>query len=209
MVHTEMPTGSTVPILVDLTAEAEMIAVGAHGRGTFERRMLGSVRSGVVRHAHCPVAVIHVKDLLTDRPAQAPVVVGIDGSPASELATEIAFDEASRRGVGLVAVHAVSDVEVVELPGVDYAALEERANLLLGERLAGWQERYPDVPVRRFVVWEQPAKVLVEQSRSAQLVVVGSHGREGLAGMLIGSVSSAVAQAARTPVIVARKPRNN
>ena len=77
---------------------------------------------------------------------------------------------------------------------MDYAALEERANLLLGERLAGWQERYPDVPVRRFVVWEQPAKVLVEQSRSAQLVVVGSHGRR-TGRNAIGSVSSAVAWA--------------
>lgn len=115
MVETEMPTGSTVPILVHLTAAAEMIAVGAHGRGTFKRRMLGSVTSGVLRHAHCPVAVIHDTDRFMDKPAA--VVVGIDGSPASELATEIAFDEASRRGVDLVAVHAVSDVEVVELPG--------------------------------------------------------------------------------------------
>ena len=135
------------------------------------------------------------------------VLVGVDGSPASELATEIAFDQASRRGVEIVAVHAISDVDTVELPGVDYAMLEERANLLVGERLAGWQERYPDVPVRRSVVWGRPAKVLVEQSDSAQLIVVGSHGRDGLAGMLLGSVGSAVAQAARMPVIVAHTPR--
>ncbi len=206
-VQTEMPKGSTVPALVDLTEDAAMIVVGFRGLGAFARRMLGSVSSGLVQHAHCPVAVIHDEDPLSDKLAEMSVVVGIDGSPASELATEIAFDQASRRGVELVAVHAISDVDTVELPGVDYTILDERANLLLSERLAGWQERYPDVPVRRSVVWGRPAKVLVEQSDSAQLIVVGSHGRDGVTGMLLGSVASAVAQAARVPVIVARTPR--
>ena len=77
-----------------------------------------------MRHADCPVAVIRDEDPLMPDPQHAPVLVGIDGSPASELATAIAFDEASRRGVELMALHAWSDVAMYELPGLDWAAVE-------------------------------------------------------------------------------------
>jgi nucleotide-binding universal stress UspA family protein len=132
------------------------------------------------------------------------VLVGIDGSPVSELATAIAFDEASRRGVELTALHAWSDFEVLALSGVDWPALQSEADRSLAERLAGWQERYPDVRVHRLVVRDRPARQLIDESQSAQLVVVGSHGRGGLTGMLLGSVSNAVLHAVRMPVIVAR-----
>jgi nucleotide-binding universal stress UspA family protein len=204
-VRTETPAGPTVPVLVEMTKEAELVVVGSRGLGAVSRVLLGSVSAGLLRHAHCPVAVIHDEDpLMAGAPATAPVVVGIDGSPASELAIEIAFDAASRRGVELVAVHAISDSDLLELPRSDYSALEAEANELLAERLAGWGERYPDVAVRRVVEWARPAACLVRHSEDAQLLVVGSHGRGGFAGMVLGSVGFSVAQAVRMPVIVAR-----
>lgn len=194
----------TVPTLVDLTKDAEMIVVGSRGIGAFGRTLMGSVSSGLVRHAHCPVVVIH--DALRPWTAQtSPVLVGVDGSRTSELATALAFDEASRRGVELVAVHAWSDWGNYDIPGLNIPGLEQEAEEVLAERLAGWQERYPEVSVRRVVVCGKPAHQLVEASKDAQLVIVGSHGRGGFAGMLLGSVSSAVLQSAGAPVIVARQ----
>ena len=203
-VRSEMYYSATVPTLVDMSKGAELIVVGSRGHGAIGS-LLGSVSAGVVQHAHCPVAVIHDEDPLMPHPAQAPVLVGIDGSPASELATAIAFDEASRRHVDLIALHAWSDAGVLDFPGMDWSTMKSSEDEVLAERLAGWQEHYPDVKVHRLVVCGHPARQLIEHSEEAQLVVVGSHGRGGFAGMLLGSVSAAVVQSARMPVIVARQ----
>ena len=200
----EMLSGSSIPTLVEASKDAHMIVVGCRGRGALARGLLGSVSNALVHHALCPVAVIHDEDPLMPHPSEAAVVVGVDGSPASEKALAIAFEEASLRGVDLLAVHAWSDSVVYEFPGTDWSTLQAMGEETLGERLAGWQERYPDVLVRRTVVADRPAHQLLEQAKSAQLLVVGSHGRGGFAGMLLGSVSTAVVNSARVPVIVAR-----
>ncbi|OBG91755.1 universal stress protein UspA [Mycobacterium sp. E3251] len=201
-IQRELVYSSPALALINMSGEADMIVVGTAGRGLLARSVLGSVSATVVRHAHCPVAVIHGDELPDMR--NAPVVVGVDGSPASELAIEIAFDEASRRGVELTALHAWSDITISELPEADWSSLEAEAHRNLAENLAGWQERYPDVTVQRLVVRDEPARQLADKSETAQLLVVGSHGRGGLTGVLLGSVSNAVLHSVRTPVIVAR-----
>lgn len=204
-VSTDMVSGSAVPVLADLSSSAQMIVVGSRGHGALARGLMGSISTGLAHHAHCPVAIIHDEDPLMPHPSKAPVVVGVDGSPASENAVAIAFEQASFRGVDLLAVHAWSDTGVFEFPGADWSTLQAAGEQTLSERLAGWQERYPDVPVRRVVVADKPARQLLEQAESAQLLVVGSHGRGGIAGMLLGSVSTSVLHGARLPVIIARR----
>jgi nucleotide-binding universal stress UspA family protein len=203
-VSTELVFGRPASTLIDASKDAQMIVVGCRGRGAWRRGLLGSVSTALVHHAHCPVAVIHEE---TDAPvnSRGPVVVGIDGSRASELATAIAFDEASRRDVELIALHAWADYECQDYGGSAWPDIRVEADQTLAERLAGWQERYPDVTVRRVVERDHAAQYLVEQAESAQLVVVGSHGRGGFTGMLLGSVSSAVVHSVQIPVIVARQ----
>ncbi len=201
-VHTEMVYCSVVPALIDASKKARMIVVGSQGMGALRRLLLGSVTTGLLHHAHCPVAVIHSDDAARD--PNAPVLLGIDGSPASEAATALAFDEASRREVKLLALHAWSDVGVFPMLGMDWRDREHEGQEVLAERLAGWQEQYPGVHVERLLVCDKPARWLLEKSERAQLVVVGSRGRGGFSGMLLGSVSSAIAQSATVPVVVVR-----
>ena len=202
-IRTEVLHGYAVAALIGASHDASMLVVGSRGMGAFGRAVLGSVSSGVVHHARCPVAIVHADEAQApDR--TSPVLLGIDGSPASEAATALAFDEASRRQVDLVALHAWSDVGVYPVVGMGWHEYEDEGHEVLGERLAGWQEQYPDVHVRRRIVCDRPARSLIDESQQAQLVVVGSHGRGGFPGMLLGSVSTAVAESATAPVIVVR-----
>ena len=201
--HTEVRHADVATTLVGASRQAKMVVVGSRGLSAIGRLLLGSVSSGLVHHAHCPVVIVHA-DEAQAADHKSPVLLGIDGSPASEAATALAFDEASRRGVDLVALHAWSDVGVFPILGMDWHKYEDEGHEVLAKRLASWQEQYPDVHVRRRIVCDQPARWLIDESQQAQLVVVGSHGRGGFTGMRLGSVSSAVAQAAKSTVIVVR-----
>lgn len=209
VVDTIMPADSPAPCLIDASKSAAMIVVGGTGRGFFGEMTIGSTASTVVAHAHCPVVVMRGRKGTTAYPAEGPVVVGLDGSPLSERALEIAFEEASWRNAGLVAVHAWRDVTYDDAFGmsrlmVQWESIEDEERRLLAERLAGWREKYPDVEVQRVLVRDRPRHVLLEWSGKAQLVVVGSRGRGGFTGQLLGSTSQALAHHAECPVMVVR-----
>lgn len=207
-VHPDFRYGHPVSTLQAESSAARMLVLGARGRRGFDGLVLGSVAGSVAAHAHCPVAVVHG---VAGQSSQ-PVVVGVDGSPVSETAVALAFDEASTRRVGLIAIHAWDELPDQRLFSLAYQPEQVRRaeadeHRLLAERLAGWQEKYPDVTVERVVVRQHPAAALLQHAARAQLVVVGSHGRGGFAGMLLGSTSQAMLRHAPCPVIVARAAR--
>ena len=202
-VHLELRHDGIMTELSSASESADMIVVGSRGLGPVGGAVLGSVSRALLHHARCPVIV--AREGVVRRPDRnLPVLLGIDGSPASEAATAFAFEEASRRGVELVALHAWSDVAVFPVLGMDWHTYEQQGHEVLGERLAGWQEAYPDVHISRRIVCDKPARWLIDESKHAQLVVVGSRGRGGISSMLLGSVSTAVAESATTPVAVVR-----
>ncbi|WP_433726760.1 universal stress protein [Nocardia sp. CA-129566] len=189
-----------IPVLLDRSKDARMLVVGTRGLGAFRRGLLGSVSTAVARHAHCPVAVIPEPENYTPDRLLGPVLVGVDGSPASVRAIEIAFDEAARRDTAVRAVLTWSEFNRY----IARADMQKEAEQLLSESLAGYAEQYPDLEVQRVVAEDRPARRILAESEDAQLIVVGSHGRGGFAGMTLGSVSQAVLHATDCPMIIAR-----
>jgi nucleotide-binding universal stress UspA family protein len=209
-VEVDLRTADPVPTLIDLSDNARLVVLGSRGLGGFSGMLAGSTAVALVAHGHCPVAVIRGGKPDEVPPSQGPVVVGVDGSPASEPALAMAFEEASLRGADLVAVHTwiefSSDIAYAYALQffVDWDAIETRERELLAERLAGWQEKYPDITVRRVVTGGRPVDCLLEHAADAQLLVVGSRGRGGFSGMLLGSTSHALIHHAPCPLLVVR-----
>ncbi|RDI55250.1 universal stress protein [Nocardia mexicana] len=204
-VTTELTFDLIIPTMIDRSRTARMIVVGNRGRGAIGRAVLGSVSTALSRHARCPVAVVHGSSQADAVSARKPIVVGVDGSSNSMPAVELAFEEASRRKVALIAVHAWSDTTGYDLPVHGWEEIRTSEEIQLAESLAGFGERYPDVPVERIVVCDRPVRSILDYADGAQLVVLGSHGRGGFAGMMLGSTSTAVLHAAECPVIVVRE----
>lgn len=212
-VENRLAHGPAARVLVEQGDEGCMVVVGSHGRGGFARLLLGSSSAAVAAHASVPVVVTR-GTAAEGAWRAAPVVVGIDGSEVSESAIEFAFQAASRRGRGLVAVHAWAQPD----PLVDeaYAVLSEastrqtEARLAMAESLAGWRDKHPDVEVTEVVADGHPVDALLAQTKDvdASLLVVGSRGRGGFAGLLLGSVSRGVVHHAGCPVAVVRPLRH-
>jgi nucleotide-binding universal stress UspA family protein len=159
---------------------------------------LGPVPLRVVGHAACPVVAVPTDPSLT-----GPVVVGVDGYAASTEAVAFAFEEASRTGAELMAVHAFPLAfggVVVDAERLD--ELHERARRELSEALAGWREKFPDVRVLELVSAEHPERALRLASETASLMVLGTHGRGVLGRFVLGSVVAAVLRVADCPVAV-------
>lgn len=205
--------GSPIDMLLDMARDVTMIVMGSRGLGGLSGMVMGSVSAAVVSHASCPVVVVREDNTVDESTKYGPVVIGVDGSDVSQKATEIAFAEADARGAELVAVHTWMDMQVqASLAGLSAAQQQweevEREQIdMLTERLHPLTERYPDVEVRKVITRDRPVRALVENSEGAQLLVVGSHGRGGFKGMLLGSTSRALLQSAPCPMMVVR-PEN-
>lgn len=205
----EQLTCGPAAALVSASETADTLVVGAQGMSAARGPLMGSVSVQVAEHAHCPVVVVHKSP--TSAPAEAPVVVGVDGSASSSNAIAYAFEQASSRGLGLTALHAwwveyAEGAAASSIRSVDWQMFAQEDQDLLGESLTGWREKYADVTVCQRSLRAFPVGALAHESKKARLVVVGTRGRGGFAGLALGSVSQGVMHRARCPVAIVHCP---
>lgn len=204
-VEARQVAGGPGATMVEESRGAELVVVGSRGLGGFTGLLLGSVGAQVAAHARCPVLVVRPEGQPID--LDGPVLVGVDGSESSRLAVGYGAAEAALRDVPLVLAH-------VGPPGGDRAVPDEieeaqaaeqaEAVRLLADASAAARAEHPDLVVREHPLRaSSPAQGLVEASGVASLLVVGTRGRAGFAGLLLGSVSQAALHHAHCPVLVA------
>lgn len=199
------PEGVPADELVAAGEGARLVVVAANTDSRLATLLLGSTALRVANKSACPVAVWR-GDFGTPLPDTRPVLVGVDGSPDSNAAIGEAFELAALLGAGVLAVHAwaYQDLSQWSPRPESWDALAEQEHTLLGERLAGWCDKFPDVEVTRLVVRDSPTKALLQQAGEAQAVVTGSHGHNRVTGLLLGSTSQNLLHHAPCPVLVTR-----
>lgn len=204
-------SGSTEPgdpagVLIEMSAEVDLIVVGSRGGGGFADRLLGTVSSAVPAHSQCPVVVVpkHVSGKKFT-PIER-IVVGVDGSDIASSALKKSIDEACAWNAALTAVSAVpfssGNSMMTWVPSsVDRSSLlrdvRKGMGLAIDKALNG-----RDFKVARHALDGSAASLLIEFSTAVDLVVVGTRGRGGLAGVLLGSTSQTVMSHSTCPVMV-------
>lgn len=200
-------SGHPAEALVEAAAEAEALVLGARGGGGFAALLLGSVSEQAASHGRCPVVVVRGPR------RHGPILVGVDGSPESRAALGFAFERALDLGVAVRAVHAYSLSTAMTsfgavpggvMPEIGVEEVRNAGRQTLDAALLSWTEKYPDVPVTRRLVDDLAATALVTESADCGLLAVGSRGRGGFVGLLLGSVSRHALRHAECPVAVVR-----
>ncbi|WP_431908372.1 universal stress protein [Micromonospora carbonacea] len=207
----EIVEGAPVAALVRRSESAFLVVIGDGGMARCGACIPADAPAvQLAARAGCPVLVVR-----PEPPPQGPVLVGVDGSASSRTALAFAFGCAARRSARLLAVRVVEPPPedrppdtAGTPPGTDPHDAYDRhglgtAHAELADLVARCGRRHPEVPVECHVVVGDPGRVLVEQSRSAQLTVVAPRGDEPLRGML-GAVSQSLLYHSPAPVIVVR-----
>lgn len=212
-VSTAQAAGSPAAVLLEHQDEAMVIAVGSGRRGGIGQLLLGSTALPVAMHATCPVAVIN-KEVDIDREPRLRVTAAVDGSADSVAAAAVAFASAQARGARVEclitwAMEVVDGYVVTEPDSPEWRQLEATLRGRVERAVAPVVQRYPEVAYDIRVEHGSSSRVLVERTKDSDLLVMGSRGRGGFAGKLLGSVSQRVLQGAAGPVMIVKAPRRH
>lgn len=198
--HGHVPHGDPRDVLRGAAETAELVVVGSRKLNALGCAVLGSVSAAVAGFEACPTVVVGSPPALAGE--QPSVIAGIDGSPVTEDVLSFAFDFASRHRRALRVVFCWHRDLLADMQWRVAPPAPERAERWLGEAVAGWQAKYPDVEVHRAVLRDHPVAGLVHDSASQELLVVGARARRGRFAGMLGSVSQGVLHHATCPVAV-------
>lgn len=192
--------------LIASSRDARLVVLGGKSVSPAAALLLGSTSLAVATRAACPVVAFR-GDRVT--PGDAPVVVGVDDSPAAAAALASAFEFADRCGVAVTAVRSLSFAAApqagVTIPLLlDWEGLEAAELAALNEAVQERSRVYPGVDVKCFVEPTSPAKALLGYAADAQMMVVGTRGRNALAGAILGSTSLNLLHHSPVPVMICR-----
>jgi nucleotide-binding universal stress UspA family protein len=200
-VESHLQTGGVAARLIDESEKAQMTLVGSRGVGGFASLMLGSVSAQVATYGHGPIIVV--------RPAAAPdgpILVGFDGSQAANAALQFGVQEALSRRVPLIVTNVYWEKPWGwrQQPTTDpVVTARNHAEQMINDALELPAEEHPELQYSiRTIHSLSPAHSLVEESAHAALTVVGSRGKGGFAGLLLGSMSRTLIHHAAGPVAV-------
>jgi nucleotide-binding universal stress UspA family protein len=209
-VTAEVVRGAAFDVLLTRSHRAGMVVVGSFGLDTPAGLLVGSTALTLVARAGCPVAVIRGSDEGIAPPRGGPVLVGVDGTPASDAALNLAADLGASLGAGLLAVHTWSDLDPGAGGGVhradaSWSELSDAAERSLDDQLTRTAEARGAVPVERRLVAGTPLRALLDLAEKARVVVVAQRGHTPPgAAMHLGSTSRGLVEFAPCPVVVAR-----
>ncbi|GLX11395.1 universal stress protein [Microbispora sp. NBRC 16548] len=209
-VRWRLERGWAPAVLLEASRDAALTVLGARGHGGFDDVTVGSTAAQVPARANRPVVIVR-PDLPPTPHPRARIVVGVDGSPASEAALGFAFEEAELRGA---LVEAVCDWwDPAALPGpdrvpfIDPESLRVEAITRFERTVAPWKTRHPRVSVETKFVIETPRRALVKAAEDATLLVVGNRGIGSAPKMLLGPVTQTALHEAPCPVAVVPGPQ--
>lgn len=193
-------------LLIDASQYAALVVVGSHGRGPVKRLLLGSVSVGLTRHAHCPVAVVRPA---RGAPTGGGVVVGVDASDHSLPTLDQAFRIAASRRAPLTVAHCFWTMGAgVDLPSRSDLSgrTEAEHRQAVAQMLAGFEGRYPGIPVTVELAHGLADDVLLDLAHGKDVAVVGSRERSTLSDLLLGSVATTLVEHATCTVVVVPRP---
>jgi nucleotide-binding universal stress UspA family protein len=197
--------------LVEASAGAQLMVLGDRGLGALPGFLLGSVARTVCTHAHCPVVVVREGNVVWPGP-EMPVVAGVDDSEAASAAAGLAADLAGEYDAPLVVLSTWRAPakppwgKHEAAPGTREAARQQATEDVARGLVERLRSEHPRLRIEASVREGPAAGVLAEASRAAGAVVVGSRGRGGFRGLLLGSTSHDLLHSASCPVVVHRPP---